>query len=254
MKISRRERIGVLAAAILALFVITMPGTASAKDRNKDKIPDRWERTHKLSLKKDQRKLDQDSDGLRNRGEWLSGTNPRDKDSDDDGVTDAKEKAGVISAYDADTGELTLTLYAGGELTGSVTDETRVQCEAEDVADDNGTDDGTDEGTDDGTVDQGSGDATNLRGGSGHESENESGDDSEDQSGDDSADQSGDDQGEHEGHGDRGGHGGPGAGNCDGNCSVDDLAEGVEVTEAVIKYTASGKVFKELEIVPPTTG
>jgi len=239
MKINRRERIGVLAAAILALFVIAMPGTASAKDRNKDKIPDRWERTHKLSLKKDQRKLDQDKDGLRNRGEWLSGTNPRDKDSDDDGVTDAKEKAGVISAYDADTGELTLTLYAGGELTGSVTDETRVQCE--DSADDSGTE----EGTDDGTEDQGSGDATSLRSRSGHESE--------DESGDDSGDQSDDDQGEDEDHSGHEGRGGP-EGNCDGNCSVDDLAEGVEVTEAVIKYTASGKVFKELEIVPPTTG
>ncbi|HMU27947.1 MAG TPA: hypothetical protein PLD65_06140, partial [Solirubrobacterales bacterium] len=45
---------------------------------------------------------------------------------------------------------------------------------------------------------------------------------------------------------------GPGhEGDCGGDCSVDDLAEGVEVTEAVVKYTASGKVFKELEIVVP---
>ena len=105
MKSMKRERLGILAAALLALFVLAIPGTASAKDSNRDKIPDRWERAHKLTLKKDQRKLDQDRDGLRNRGEWLSGTSPRDKDSDDDGVTDLKEKAGVISTFDAETGQ-----------------------------------------------------------------------------------------------------------------------------------------------------
>ncbi len=209
MKIRRRERIGVLATAILALFVIALPGAASAKDRNKDRIPDRWERSHKLSLKRDQRKLDQDHDGLRNRGEWLAGTNPRDKDSDNDGVSDLKEKAGVISAWDSESGELTITLYSGGELTGTVTDQTRVHCESEDTSDDSSDDTSEDEATDDD-----SGEAGNLRSGSGRD--------------------------------------GPGTGRegCDGNCSVDDLAEGVEVTEAVVKYTASGKVFKELEIVP----
>ena len=236
MKIRRRERFGILAAAILALFVIVMPGTASAKDHNKDRIPDRWERSHKLSLKRDQRKLDQDTDGLRNRGEWLAGTNPRDKDSDDDGVNDLKEKAGVISAYDSETGDLTITLYAGGELTGSVTDETRVHCESEDVADDNGTDEGDDNGTDesddDGTDDQGSGESEDRHGGPGSNGEGH------------------DDHGNGEGRGHDGE--GPGhEGDCGGDCSVDDLAERVEVTEAVVKYTASGKVFKELEIVVP---
>lgn len=237
MKIRRRERFGILAAAVLALFVISLPGTASAKDRNKDRIPDRWERSHKLSLKRDQRKLDQDADGLRNRGEWLAGTNPRDKDSDNDGTSDLKEKAGVIATYDSETGDLTITLYAGGELSGSVTDRTRVHCESEDAADDS-----TDDGTDDGSGDD-SGSVERSRGGpgSGHGAEDESGDDS----GDQSEDESGDDQG---------GHGGPGRGmegGCGGDCSVDDLAEGVEVTEAVVKYTASGKVFTELEIVVP---
>lgn len=234
MKSMNRERLGFFAAALLALFVLAVPGTASAKDSNKDRIPDRWERAHKLTLKKDQRKLDQDRDGLRNRGEWLSGTSPRDRDSDDDGVTDLREKAGVISVFDSGTGELTLNLYAGGEITGTVDDSTRVKCESEDTPD-NSTDPGTD---DDGTPDQGSGDAVNFRGG----------DDDEDESDDD-----------HSGHGRGEGHGheshGNGEGNgheehdSDGNCSAADLAEGVEVTEATIKYTASGKVFRELEIV-----
>ena len=129
MNVRKNGRIGLLLAAILALLAVSAPGMAQAKDSNKDRIPDRWEKSHKLTLKKDQRKLDQDKDGLRNRGEFLADTNPRDKDSDDDGITDVKEKAGVIASYDADAGTLTITLYAGGELTGTVTDNTRVKCE-----------------------------------------------------------------------------------------------------------------------------
>mgnify|MGYP001458520192 CR=1 FL=1 len=223
---------GVIAAALLALFVIAIPGIASAKDSNRDRIPDRWERSHKLSLKKDQRKLDQDRDGLRNRGEWLSGTSPRDRDSDDDGVTDLKEKAGVISSFDPETGELSLTLYAGGEITGTVDDSTEVKCESDGTGG-GSTDPGTD---DDGTPDQGSGDAASFRGG-----------DDDDESDDDSG--HGRDEGrDHESHGDDDGTGHD-EDDCAGNCSVADLAAGVEVTEATIKYTASGKVFRELEIV-----
>jgi hypothetical protein len=133
-------RVGILLAAILALVAVSVPGAATAKDRNGDRIPDRWEKRHKLSLKVDQRKKDQDRDGLRNRGEWLSGTSPRDRDSDDDGVSDRSERAGVISAYDAEAGTLRLTLYAGGEITGAVTDRTRVKCEDE-SSDDSGSDD-----------------------------------------------------------------------------------------------------------------
>lgn len=225
MSSNLRGRIGILATAVLALLVISLPGTASAKDSNKDRIPDRWERSHKLSLKKDQRKLDQDGDGLKNRGEWRQGTSPRDKDSDDDGVSDLKERAGVISAYDAETGELTLTLYAGGEITGSVTDDTRVKCESEGVSEDEGTG-----GDDDGTDDQGSGDA--FRHGS---------DDSDDSG------PSGSGRG-HEDHGEGWGRGHDKHG-CGGDCSTEDLATGVEVTEAEVKFTADGKVFKELEIV-----
>lgn len=218
MKINKRERIGVLVAAVIALLAVSLPGAASAKDRNQDRIPDRWERSHKLTLKKDQRKLDQDSDGLKNRAEWLSDTNPRDKDSDDDGVSDLKEKAGVISSFDAETGDLTLTLYAGGELSGSVTDETEVQCESQES---------------EATEDDGS---------------------SDDPAAESASSDDGFTQGEgHQSHGNGKGRGHDRHG-CGGNCSVDDLAEGVEVTEAVVKYTASGKVFKELEIVVSSDG
>lgn len=222
MNVRKNGRIGLLLAAILALLAVSAPGMAQAKDSNKDRIPDRWEKSHKLTLKKDQRKLDQDKDGLRNRGEFLADTNPRDKDSDDDGITDVKEKAGVIASYDADAGTLTITLYAGGELTGTVTDNTRVKCE-----DDTATT--PTEPTDPAAA------RSDHSGPGGHHSEDESGDDD-----------SGDDESSDDGEGHEGHHG-----DCDGNCSIADLADGVEITEADVKYTADGAVFTELEIVKP---
>ena len=225
MNVRKNGRIGLLLAAILALLAVSAPGMAQAKDSNKDRIPDRWEKSHKLTLKKDQRKLDQDKDGLRNRGEFLADTNPRDRDTDDDGVTDVKEKAGVIASYDADAGTLTITLYAGGELSGTVTENTRVKCEDDTAV--------TPTEPTDPTA------ASSGHSGPGHHSEDDSEDDSsEDSSGED---ESGDDEAGHEGH----------HGDCGGNCSIADLADGVEVTEANVKYTADGAVFTELEIVKP---
>ena len=52
---------------------------ASAADRNGDRIPDRWERRHRLSLKVKQTQRDQDHDGLNNLGEFRAKTNPRDR-------------------------------------------------------------------------------------------------------------------------------------------------------------------------------
>ncbi len=76
--------------------------TASAKDVNHDRIPDRWERQHNLSLKVNQAKRDQDRDSINNRGEFRGGTDPREADSDSDGTEDGDEGAGTISAWDPD--------------------------------------------------------------------------------------------------------------------------------------------------------
>ncbi len=126
----------VIVGSALALVAFAAPAMASAKDVNRDRIPDKWEKANKLSLKVDQRKKDQDTDGLRNRGEFLAGTNPRDADTDNDGVTDVEENAGAISAWDSSTGQLTVELYAGGTISGTVTDRTRVECEVADDGDD----------------------------------------------------------------------------------------------------------------------
>jgi hypothetical protein len=134
----------VVAIAALGAALIAAPAQA-AKDRNHDKIPDRWERKHALSLKRDQAKRDQDRDGLKNLGEFEAGLDPRDGDTDDDGTHDGDEGAGTIAAFDAETGDLTIDLFNGGELAGTVNDNTEIKCENE----------GHHEGDDDDTEDHG---------------------------------------------------------------------------------------------------
>jgi hypothetical protein len=128
---ARRVRLGgLLAVALGAVALLALPGLAAAKgkDRNHDRIPDRWEKRHKLSLKVKQTRRDQDRDGLRNLAEFRAGTDPRDRDSDDDGVRDGEENAGTIASYDAETGELTIDLFDGGTVTALVDGETRIVC------------------------------------------------------------------------------------------------------------------------------
>jgi hypothetical protein len=136
-----------LAAVALALAI---PTVASAKDRNHDRIPDRWERSHRLSLKVNQAKRDQDRDGLKNRQEWRARMDPRDADSDDDGIEDGDEGAGRIASFDPGTGELTINVMNGGSVTGLVTDATEVKCDdGDDHGDEDGDSGGHDHGHDD---------------------------------------------------------------------------------------------------------
>jgi hypothetical protein len=113
---------------------------SQARDRNHDRIPDRWEKRHKLSLKVNQARKDQDHDGLKNRGEYKAKTDPRDDDSDNDGIEDGDEKAGTVASYNGTTGELTINLLGGGSVTGLVTPDTEVECDTE-GDDDSGDDD-----------------------------------------------------------------------------------------------------------------
>jgi hypothetical protein len=131
------HRITTLAAALIgALAMLALPAVAAAKDGNHDRIPDRWEKRHHLSTSINQAHRDQDRDQLRNRAEFLAGDNPRDRDSDDDGVMDGDENAGVIESFDATTGRLTISLFGGDSISGLVTDRTRIKCEDEHSADD----------------------------------------------------------------------------------------------------------------------
>ena len=122
--------LGAAGLALAASLALTTLAAAGGGDRNSDRIPDRWERRHHLSLKVNQAKRDQDHDGLNNMGEYRAKLDPRDDDSDDDGVEDGDENAGAITSF-AD-GVLTITLAGGGTLSATVTDRTEIECEEED--------------------------------------------------------------------------------------------------------------------------
>ena len=207
---------------VLALAVIgslLFAAGASASDRNRDRIPDRWEKQHDLSLKVNQARRDQDDDGLKNRAEWRAKTDPRHADSDDDGIDDADENAGTVTAYE--NGTLTITLFAGGEqVTAAVTDETEIQCGCHDGA---GAKASHDPG-DDPQPEHGDDDEHGHHGDRGH------GEDDEHHGGR----HNGDDDGDH----DDDGHG----------CDPDALAVGATVAEADLKLTSAGKVWREIEL------
>ncbi len=204
------------AALVLALVI---PAAASAKDRNHDHIPDRWERQHGLSLKVDQAKKDQDRDALNNRQEFRSGNDPRDDDSDGDGIEDGDESSGTVTSFDPETGELTIDVLNTGSVTGLVTESTEIKC---DDGDDNGDEDGDGRGgDDDGTDDQGHGDRAAR---SGHD----------DPPGDDSSDDpSSDDDSEGD----------------ESACTVADLVPGAAVHEADLEIEDGSATWEEIELL-----
>ena len=64
---------------------------AALRDRDGDRLPDRWERRYHLSTHKRSGKRDTDHDGLRNRREFRLRLNPRRADTDRDGLRDGAE-------------------------------------------------------------------------------------------------------------------------------------------------------------------
>jgi hypothetical protein len=157
------SRVSILTAALAALMAVAAPGVAAARDRDKDGLPDRWEKRHHLSVHQKSANADPDRDRVDNRNEYRERTNPRDKDSDndgrrdggedrdrdtlsnaaedatgndpadrdtdDDGVPDGKEQAGVVGSFVDD--ELTIRLSSGGSVTGDVTEDTELECVSE---------------------------------------------------------------------------------------------------------------------------
>lgn len=98
-----------ITTATAATILLTLPAGAGAKaaDRNRDGIPDSWERKHRLALVDGQDAKDQDKDGLTNLVEWQADTHPRRRDSDRDGRPDGREDAdrdGLINGFEGPTG------------------------------------------------------------------------------------------------------------------------------------------------------
>src|SRR5213592_922794 len=142
----RRMTIVGLAAALVAGLML-LPAGASARsthkscprsarvDRNHDRIPDKWECRHHLSLKVKQTRRDPDRDGLNNLGEFKAGDDPHKADTDGDGINDGNEHAGTIQSFVADTGNpntgtLTIALDGDGTVSGKVTADTECKVES----------------------------------------------------------------------------------------------------------------------------
>jgi hypothetical protein len=196
---------------VLALLgSLLFAASASGRDANRDRIPDRWEKRHGLSLKVKQTARDQDKDGFKNRAEWRAKTDPRDADSDDDGVDDSDENAGTVTAFA--NGELTITLFDGGTLTGKVTDETEIECDVDDTTARAAHDPGDDD----------------------------EGDDERDHG--DWGDDDGDDRGDSGDRDDR---------DCDDDgdeCGTEALTVGRAVEEAELKISSAGRIWTEIEL------
>ena len=231
---------------LLALFALALlaalPATAGAKrharhggkvahkaDRNRDGLPDTWERRNHLSLRVNQAGRDQDRDGANNAAEFAAGTNPRDRDSDDDGMPDGSEDVGTVTSFADGTLVITTGTTGGTPVSGKVTAQTKIRC----AGDRRGSGEGDD------------GEHAHFasRGDHGF-------------GGDD--DEQGDDRG-----GDRGDCGGgpgatvggmPTAGGLPGApapCTIADLKPGALVHEAELKLTADGPVWDEITLVRP---
>src|SRR3954454_19181092 len=231
----------VAAAGALALMIVAFGGTAVAKDRNHDHIPDKWEKKFNLSLKVDQSNKDQDRDKVDNLNEFQERTNPRDKDTDNDGrrdgredadrdglnnmgedetsnlpddqdtdddaIEDGDENSGVIAGFDGTT--LTIDLAGGGQVSGTVDETTRIKCETEDERE---------VGDDDSPV------ATTSRDGDDDSSGPGGDDDNSGPGGDDDDVEQGDE---------------------DNVCTTADLTPGTAVHEAELE----GSTFEEIELI-----
>lgn len=122
-------------AATVMLFVFysltLIPGSALAggRDSDGDGMPNRWETTNGLNPHKANADGNPDHDSLRNLGEFHNDTDPKDEDSDDDGIDDGDE----VKEFDTDP--------------------------TDDDSDDDGTPDGDDDSNDDGIDDEDEDDA-----------------------------------------------------------------------------------------------
>jgi hypothetical protein len=229
------RRLTLLISVALALVAVAIPATASAKrhhsrhharlaDRNHNGIPDSWERrfrVHKASA-------DPDRDGVTNLGEFNDGTNPRNPDTNgngipdgqddanDDGVADGQEQAGTVTSFDGTT--LVITLVSGSTEQGTVNGDTEIECEDSALT--------TTAATRDDGGDSNSGDSQSGEDNQTSTTPTPTSGDTEDQGDDDQGDNNDDNS----------------------TCGTAALQPGTIVKEAELKLTSAGAVFDSIHL------
>lgn len=219
----RSHSFGLMLIAIGALLMLAVPSVAAAKqrDRNHDGIPDRWEKRHHLSTKVNQARRDQDRDRLRNLAEFEAGTNPRNPDTNGNGIPDDEEHAGKVASFDTETGRLVIDLFGGDTVSGFVTEETEIECGGQKEAGKGAGASASDFGDEaEGSEDEQQGE--------------EPGDD------DGGQEESGDDEGDQEEPEDEEGQ--------TSNCTIADLKVGAVVHEAELQIEEGSAVFEKVEL------
>jgi hypothetical protein len=214
-------------AGLLFLAVPTVASAHGKRDRDHDRMPDKWERAHKLNWHKNDARKDADKDGLRNFAEYKSHTDPQDADSDDDGIKDGNDVAGTVASFDGTT--LVITLPDNTTRSGTVTPGTEVECKSVTATK---ADRGPGENSGPGSRDDDEGDDDHKPSTTPATTPPPSG------KGDD-------DEGDDE-HGDRDGDENR---NGDDACPAGALKAGAKVHEAELKITSAGSVWTEVELL-----
>lgn len=239
---------GLIAAALAAsLLVLPAGALAKGRDRDHDRMADKWEKRHHLNTHandarrdpdKDQlsnlsefrhhtdpQNADTDEDGVGDDDELRNDTNPRNDDSDDDGIDDADEISGGIVRFQASLLTIQLPGDGAGTVSGTVNEATVVECDDNDDDDASTTATASHDGSDDDSSGSGSGD-------------DREGDDNSGPGSTSSGPGDGDNQGDDDGDDDH-------------SCTSADLKPGARVHEAKLtKATDGSTVFTKIELVP----
>jgi hypothetical protein len=201
-------------------------------------------------------KEDADKDKLNNAGEDQAGTDPINPDTDGDGVKDGEEKAGEVVSFDGTS--LTLRLFGGQTVTGTVDDNTWIDCGATDSSSADASGDWWDDSGDDPSADSGKvrartelhlttdGTSSTDPGADDPSADDPGADDpgADDPGADDS---SADDPSLDDGSGDD-----PSVDDGSGGCSTDTLKAGAVVSEASFSATPQGLFFDSIELKAAT--
>jgi hypothetical protein len=145
---------GLIAAAIAASLLLLPAGAlAKGRDRDHDRMPDKWEKKHHLNPRANAARRDPDRDHLSNLSEFRHHTDPQKADTDGDDVDDAVEVhdgsnpddpdeiSGTVASFE--NGVLTIQLAGdgAGTVSGTVNDATRIECDGDENENEENDDD-----------------------------------------------------------------------------------------------------------------